>query len=536
MKQSSLLTLVFAATFLFLAAGISALAVTDPVESNYALTALEMVHSGDWISPQIYGIYWYDKPIFLYWLLSLSYSIFGAADFASRLPTVLFGAASCTLAAWFALRQTGRTATALLFSAMTATSLAVWLISRSVITDQPLFFFSGATLFFAYIGLTEAKKSYIIAAYVMAAGAVLTKGPVGIVLPGLFLLVFALIQKNRDYAKRLFPPVGIILFLLLVFSWYGPMYSIHGQAFIDGLLGFNNVVRATVSEHPQDNVWYYYLVLVPASLLPWTGPSLYGLWKRRRHDDVYVFMAVWAIGTVLFYSLMATKYPTYTYIANWPLLYFGALEIQSWNDNDSHRPWLIALIPAILYSLLFASLNFFTDKAPFAVDGLMMLTVFIAVMIILTLLAWWQKAYIALPILITATTVVTYLMVTIQVLTPFYQYRSAQSLLAMEATGQVYFFEDYRTSYPYYTGKTAIWTAPEVYDENTKLKRDAVWSKKHLYPTEEEGSVLNRLESRQPLTLVVPKSRYQDYLASNFFPLTRETAQIGSYYIFTTAP
>ena len=291
MKQSSLLTLVFAATFLFLAAGISTLAVTDPVESNYALTALEMVRSGNWISPQIYGTYWYDKPIFLYWLLSLSYSIFGATDFASRLPAVLFGAMSCTLAAWFALRQTGRTATALLFSAMTATSLVFWLISRSVITDQPLYFFSGATLFFAYIGVTEAKKNYMIAAYVMAAGAVLTKGPVGLVLPGLFLLIFTLVQRKTAYAKRLFPPVGIILFLLLCLSWYGSMYSIHGKDFIDGFLGFNNVTRATVSEHPEYDVWYYYLVLVPVSLLPWTGPCLYGLWKRRRHDDTYVFMA-----------------------------------------------------------------------------------------------------------------------------------------------------------------------------------------------------------------------------------------------------
>ena len=48
------------------------LPVTDPVESNYALTAKEMVLSGDWLSPQIYGHYWYDKPIMIYWLLSLS--------------------------------------------------------------------------------------------------------------------------------------------------------------------------------------------------------------------------------------------------------------------------------------------------------------------------------------------------------------------------------------------------------------------------------------------------------------------------------
>ena len=97
MKQRTFLTIIFAAAFLFLAVGISQLAVTDPVESNYALTALEMVRSGDWISPQIYGTYWYDKPIFLYWLLSLSYSLLGATDLAARLPAVLFGTASCTL-------------------------------------------------------------------------------------------------------------------------------------------------------------------------------------------------------------------------------------------------------------------------------------------------------------------------------------------------------------------------------------------------------------------------------------------------------
>lgn len=536
MKQSSLLTLIFAATFLFLAVGISALAVTDPVESNYTLTALEMVQSGDWISPQIYGIYWYDKPIFLYWLLSLSYSVFGATDFASRLPAVLFGAMSCTLAAWFALRQTQRTATAVLFAAMTATSLAVWLISRSVITDQPLFFFSGATLFFAFIGLTEAKKNYVIAAYVMAAGAVLTKGPVGLVLPGLFLLLFAIIQRNAAYAKRLFPPIGIALFLLLVLSWYGPMYRLHGQDFIDGFLGFNNVVRATVSEHPKDNVWYYYLVLVPVSLLPWTGPCLYGLWKRRRRDDTYVFMAVWAIGTILFYSLMATKYPTYAYIANWPLLYLGAWAIDSFHQEDRHRLWLIVIIPALLFGLLFAALNFFTSKAPFPVDGLLLLTIFIAIMAFLILLAWWQKAYIALPILITAMTAVTYLIVTFQVLIPFYQYRSAQSLTTAPITGQAYFFEEYRTSYPYYTGKTAIWTSAGKSDKNSTQKRDAVWAKKYLYPKEEEASVINRLQNHQDLTLIVPRSQYQNYLASNFAPLTRETAHVGSYYLFTPAP
>ena len=59
------------------------LLITDSVESNYALTAKEMVVSGDWLSPQIYGQYWFDKPVFFYWLTALGFKIFG---FTNSLP------------------------------------------------------------------------------------------------------------------------------------------------------------------------------------------------------------------------------------------------------------------------------------------------------------------------------------------------------------------------------------------------------------------------------------------------------------------
>lgn len=147
MKSRTFLGLVFVVSLLFFLIGNGSLAVTDPVESNYALTAKEMVLSGDWISPRIYGIFWYDKPIFLYWLLCISYTIFGSTDFASRFPSAVFGAASIALAAWFMLRQTGRKPAALLLAGMTATSLEVWAISHSIITDQILFFFTSTTMF-----------------------------------------------------------------------------------------------------------------------------------------------------------------------------------------------------------------------------------------------------------------------------------------------------------------------------------------------------------------------------------------------------
>ena len=152
MKHRPVFFLLAILCFLFLLLGNSQLAVTDPVESNYALTAKEMVLSGDWISPQIYGTYWFDKPIFIYWMLCISYTLCGFTDFASRLPGALFGTASVVLAAWYMLRRTGRMTAALVVAAMTVTSLAVWAISHSIITDQMLFFFTSAAMFFAYQG------------------------------------------------------------------------------------------------------------------------------------------------------------------------------------------------------------------------------------------------------------------------------------------------------------------------------------------------------------------------------------------------
>lgn len=86
---------VLAALLLFFGNG--QLWITDSVESNYALTAKEMVLSGDWISPQIYGNYWYDKPVFFYWLTAAGFKIFGFNEFAARFFPALFGMAGLGL-------------------------------------------------------------------------------------------------------------------------------------------------------------------------------------------------------------------------------------------------------------------------------------------------------------------------------------------------------------------------------------------------------------------------------------------------------
>ena len=64
---------------------------------------------------------------------------------------------------------------------------------------------------------------------------------------------------------------GLTLFLATTLVWYGPMYALHGSDFISQFIGVHNILRATVSEHPQYNVWYYYSAVFLAGFVPWSS-------------------------------------------------------------------------------------------------------------------------------------------------------------------------------------------------------------------------------------------------------------------------
>ena len=70
------------------------LPITDPVESNYVLSAITMLKHNSWISPMIYDQVWYDKPPLTYWALMITYKLFGISDFTSRIPNTLVAGAS----------------------------------------------------------------------------------------------------------------------------------------------------------------------------------------------------------------------------------------------------------------------------------------------------------------------------------------------------------------------------------------------------------------------------------------------------------
>lgn len=300
------------------------LPVTDPVECNYTLTAKEMLAANDWVSPQIFGNYWYDKPIFFYWELMTAFSIFGINDFAARFFPSCFTITALVITYLFGRKVIGERQ-AFCGTLILASSVAFMYLGKAIITDMSLFVFHSATLMAFYLGYRSKNRNLYYVSYAAAAFATLTKGPVGLALPGLTILVFLIIRRDFKEILKLKIIPGLILYFAIGGPWYYQMYTLHGMDFIGGFLGTHNVLRATVSEHPRDNVWWYYIMIFSASFVPWT----FGLIKLRlpiftkkfwaELPEERVFLLCWAFVTIGCYQMAATKYPTYTLPSTLPL-------------------------------------------------------------------------------------------------------------------------------------------------------------------------------------------------------------------------
>ena len=301
--------------------GNGALAVTAPVEVNYAQTAKEMLAAGDYLSPQIYGNYWYDKPIFFYWELIAAFSVFGVTDFAARFFPALFAAVGLVMTYAFARRLYDER-TAFRAAIILGTGVLYSFLAKLILTDMSLFVFFGGTLAAFFIGYYEREQKYFYIAYACAGLAVLTKGPIGLLLPGLVILVFLALARDFSALRRMCIPTGLLVFAAVCAPWYIYMYFVHGADFVNTFLGIHNVLRATVSEHAQWDVWYFYLGIYFIGMFPWSFAlplALYRAWRIRPDIDVRtLFLLVWAIVVPVFFQFMATKYPTYSFPAFLP--------------------------------------------------------------------------------------------------------------------------------------------------------------------------------------------------------------------------
>ena len=318
--------LLFLSVALFLI-GSNDFPITDPTESVYALTAKEMLEAGDWISPRIYGDFWFDKPIMFYWELLIAYKIFGVNELAARFFPAVFATLGLFLTYFFGTKLYEERI-GLIAAIMLATSLEYWYLAHAVITDMTLQLFFAASLMSFYLGYRAGNPRFYAVAFAASGMAVLTKGPVGFFLPGLIILIFLAWQGDLNHLRKLFRVKYFLILMAIIALWYLPMTLIHGSPFLENFLGVHNYLRATVSEYPKANVWYYYAGISLIGFFPWSAVLIIIAIKNLRgmpHFDVTEkFLIVWALTVIIFFQLCATKYVTYTLPAMIPAMIFFA--------------------------------------------------------------------------------------------------------------------------------------------------------------------------------------------------------------------
>ncbi len=316
---------------------ISSYPLQDPDEGRYAAIPLKMLTSGDWVTPRLNGAGYFEKPPLLYWLVALSFSVFGVSEAAARL--VPAGAAIATVAILWTLGRRfvgGRAAG--FGAAFLATSPLFFAIGQAVVIDGILTLCWTATLVSVWMVRNSAgreRQAWVFAAVVATALGVLAKGLVAIAVPGLSALLWLGLERDFSAMRAFLRPAPILGFLALTVPWF-VLVSRANPDFLEFFFIREHFGRYMEGVGHREGPFYYIPVLLGGPL-PWTGLAFGLLWsvsgreafKGFRDRALLRFLGIWAAVVIGFFSIAGSKLATYVLPAFPPL----ALLLGIWVDR-----------------------------------------------------------------------------------------------------------------------------------------------------------------------------------------------------------
>lgn len=283
-------------------------------DARYAEIPREMVSSSDWATPTLDGFPYVEKPPLWYWLAASSYKIFGVNEAAARLPLALLSllglAGLAWLGSWLYAPAVGLTAAAMLSSAS-----LYFFLSHYITPDMPLtvFLLWCSALILRALSRPEDGRWAGPAAWACAGLAFLSKGLVALIFPvawaALLLLLF---PQWRKGLRALLNPLGLLLFAAIVAPWFILMERRH-PGFLRFFFIEQHFQRYLTQKYNRASPWYFFILLLPAGMLPWTPAALAGLTRvfRADRDPRDAALALWIILITAFFSTSQSKLITY---------------------------------------------------------------------------------------------------------------------------------------------------------------------------------------------------------------------------------
>lgn len=312
--------------------------LVDETPPLFAAAGRAMARTGDWLTPRVNGLPRFDKPPLVYWLMGLGYSIptnelwDPLGTWAGRLPSALASVATMlmlgdTLILHPAEQESHPRRTAVAAALAFALSPLVQIWSRTAVSDALLSGTLALSLLCQWRCYASGASRRWWLAWVLLATAVLTKGPVAVVLSGMTLALFALMRRDLKGIWQCIKPIrGLGLTALISLPWYIAELMVEGQPFWDSFFGYHNLQRFTsvVNNHLQP--WWFFGVILVVASLPFTPLLLLGLAQtlhpsnlKRAFSSVQPnaslslqsFASCWLVSVFLLFTTAATKLPSY---------------------------------------------------------------------------------------------------------------------------------------------------------------------------------------------------------------------------------
>ncbi len=334
--------------------GARTLVPTD--EGRYAEMAREMVVTGDWITPRLNGIKYFEKPPLQTWMNALTFKVFGLGEWQARLWTGLSGLFAIFLVGYTGFRLANKRAG--IMASVVLGSTFWWAGLGHVNTlDMGLSGMMSLALCSLLIAQRDQatqneQRNWMLLCWTGMALATLSKGPIGIVLPGAVLFLYTFAARDWRIWRRIHLPLGLLLFSIITVPWF-ILVSLANDEFLRFFFIHEHWERFTSKVHHRAGPWYYFIPLLIAGIFPWLGLLFQSLWtgaKTRQLGTTFQagkFLFIWAVFIFFFFSVSGSKLPSYIL----PIFPALALLIAIHLERKAHYNLLITSALVSLFGL-----------------------------------------------------------------------------------------------------------------------------------------------------------------------------------------
>lgn len=307
-------TVVCALSLVLFTANIGGLSIYILDEAKNSTAAREMFDRGDLIVPTFNYELRTDKPPLHYFFMMTAYGIFGVNEFSARFFSALFGILT-VLSTYFFTRKFINEDAAFWSAIVLLSSIQVITQFHLAVPDPYLIFFFTTALFLGYTFYLDRKLHWIYLAYVCIAFAILSKGPVAMVLSGAVLFLFLLWKKELNYKTiAVFRPLqGILIILLITLPWFIAVHLMTDGEWTSGFFLKHNLGRFTSTMEGHGGSFFLIPFYVICGLFPFSIFIVHAIlfFFKNRDKDFLVFGVIVSLVVIVFFSFSGTKLPNY---------------------------------------------------------------------------------------------------------------------------------------------------------------------------------------------------------------------------------